>query len=99
MGNSLGRGGRRRRVLNEEIVSASGTHQTMRPRDAQRIDSPNGPVYGEGARVENHLRLSDFIPRHCGTIWLAAFLGAATVAGLLCLDFYSVQLAKIAGLL
>ena len=97
MSNSLGRGGRRRRMLNEEMVAASGTHPVPQGTGSARGSRTEGPSYSEAARQEQHSRVTDLIPRRCATIWLGLFLGLALVAGLLALHTYRATVSEVLG--
>ncbi len=88
MDGSLGREGRRRRVLNEEMVAASGTQAAVGPsKDLATNKSPR-PTYSEAASSSNHVRVSDFVPRRASTLWFAWVLGLLAVSGLVALDYY-----------
>lgn len=97
MGNALGRGGRRRRVLNEEIVAASATHNAIRSAGATTKPRENASRYGEAAGVKHHPRISDFVARNCRTIWLGWLLAVLVAAGLVAADFYGDVIARAAG--
>ena len=47
-----GRNGRRRRVLNEEVLSASGTHVALRALADDRDARHDAPRYSDAAGVE-----------------------------------------------
>jgi hypothetical protein len=70
MANFPGRSDRRRRVLNEEVFSASRSHLALRAEPQEKADAR----YGEAAHVENHPHVSDFVPRRVRTL---AFVVAA----------------------
>lgn len=81
MARNTARAGRRRRVLNEEVLSASNiavrsgsTTETIEPGDT--------PRYGAGANIENHPQVTSFVPRRYRTLSLIAIcgLGIATSA-------------------
>jgi hypothetical protein len=75
MANILGRNDRRRRVLNEEALSASTAHLALRR--AEDDDAPaNSARYSERAGVEHHPQVTDFLPRRFSTF---ALLGGAAV--------------------
>ena len=94
MGNSLGRAGRRRRVLNEEMVAASATHATHNVANTATPRPASGPPYGEAARLENQARVIDLVPRRWQTMWLGLTLGALAVAALTALDHYHDLIAQ-----
>lgn len=78
-----GRNGRRRRVLNEEVLTASATHVAMRAyHDEEAL--PERPRYSEAAGVEHHPQITDYIPRRFRSIALLSSCGliaiGATVA-------------------
>jgi hypothetical protein len=92
MVNFPGRNGRRRRVLNEEVLSASSSHAVLRafaddelPRDA--------PRYSDAAGVEHHPQVTDFVPRRYRSIGLLALAGVATAAGLAVLHYFAPAVA------
>jgi hypothetical protein len=75
MVNFPGRNDRRRRMLKDEVLSASTS------RSAVRIESPadsndDTPRYSEAAGIENHPQITDFVPRRYGTIVLVVLAGA-----------------------
>jgi hypothetical protein len=81
MASFPGRNDRRRRVLNEEVLSASRSHLALRAAPAERAEGR----YGEAAGVERHPHVSDFVPRRLGSIAFFAAVGIVTagaVAGL-----------------
>ena len=74
MARNTAREGRRRRVLNEEVLSASNIaaysgsgHTEIEPGDT--------PRYGVGANIENHPQVTSFVPRRFRTLFLIALLG------------------------
>lgn len=83
-----GRNGRRRRVLNEEVLSASTSHMALRAlRDEEVL--PDVPRYSEAAGVEHHPQITDFIPRRYGSITLLGATGFATIGALFALHAFS----------
>ena len=97
MDGSLGREGRRRRVLNEEMAAASATKAAVGPsRDLTTNKSP-GPTYSEAATSSNHVRVSDFVPRRASTLWFAWVFGLLAVSGLVALDYYQDSLRSLLG--
>jgi hypothetical protein len=78
MASSMARDGRRRRVLNDELRTASGTSLSAKATTAD----PNAPRYGEQAGVEHHPQVTDFVPRRKRALllMLTATLGAAAAA-------------------
>lgn len=74
MANIPGRSGRRRRVLNEEVLSASASHLALRAaEDHSAVASAHR--YGDAAAIENHPQISDFIPRRHRTIAMLLVIG------------------------
>ncbi|MEM9658022.1 MAG: hypothetical protein AAF961_06645 [Planctomycetota bacterium] len=67
MASSIVRGGRRRRVLNEEVRATSHLAITAVASDHDR-EADEVCRYGEQAHVENHPQITDFIPRRVGTV-------------------------------
>lgn len=78
MASSMARDGRRRRVLNDEVRTASGISLAAGATGAD----PNAPRYGEQAGVEHHPQVTDFVPRRKRALlsMLVATLGAAAAA-------------------
>ncbi|MCH2114902.1 MAG: hypothetical protein MK171_08340 [Pirellulales bacterium] len=77
MGQNSGRIGRRRRVLNEELLAADSALRSDRigNRECEPGDTPR---YGAGANVENHPQVTDFVPRRFRWFALVAILGLST---------------------
>ena len=88
MGGSLGRDGRRRRVLNEEMAAASATQAAVRASKDLTTNKTPRSTYGEAASSPNHVRVSDFVPRRASTLWFVWALGLLVVSGLVALDYY-----------
>ena len=78
MANFLGRNSRRRRVLNEEALSASSAHLAMR--DADLGTAGGARRYSDRAGVEHHPQVTDFLPRSYWALGTLAAVGAATTA-------------------
>jgi hypothetical protein len=96
MVNFPGRNGRRRRVLNEEVLSASSSHTS---RQSSSNDSASGaPRYSDAAGVENHPQVTDFIPRRYRTIVLMLVAGVVTTISLGALHYFGDAIAAAAGL-
>jgi hypothetical protein len=97
MVNFPGRNGRRRRVLNEEVLSASSSY-------AARQATPAGsggtqpPRYSEAAGVENHPQITDFVPRRYRTIVFLLLTGVSTAVTLGALHYFAEKIASVAGL-
>jgi len=77
MASSMARDGRRRRVLNEEVRSASGAN--LAPFHTAGGD-PDAPRYGEQAGVEHHPQVTDFVPRRKRTMLVTLLAGLSTAA-------------------
>ena len=71
MATSMARDGRRRRVLNEEVLGGSAAFS------AAAVDAADVPRYGEQANIEHHPQVSDFVPRKRRTV--VVLLAAALV--------------------
>ena len=78
MARNNARGGRRRRVLNEEVLSASNIAVRSAP-SSEPIEPGDTPRYGAGANIENHPQVTSFVPRRFRTLCLIA-LGGLTVS-------------------
>ena len=76
MASQFARGGRRRRVLNEEARSAAGVHSFT---SMNTHDGAEAPRYGELACIEHHPQISDYVPRRKRTM-LATLVAGVTVA-------------------
>ena len=79
MSSFLGRNSRRRRVLNEEALSASSAHLAVRTAN-QDEPAAGGPRYSDAAGVDHHPQVTDFLPRRYRSIGLTAFVGVAATA-------------------
>lgn len=76
MARNLARVGRRRRVLNEEFLSASNL--PARTNSAiQDVEPGDTPRYGAGANIENHPQVTSFVPRRLRSLTL---IGLTVVA-------------------
>ncbi len=87
--------GRRRRVLNEEVLSAGSAGQSL-ANGADDFVPGDTPRYGAGANIENHPQVTDLVPRRFRTIALVVLLvvGAGVVAEMAA--FYATQLSEMA---
>jgi hypothetical protein len=95
MASIPGRSGRRRRVLNEEVLSASASHLALRA-------APEGPAlaarrYSDPAAVENHPQVSDFIPRRHRTIAMLLVIGLAATGAVAACHQLSAKLVSATG--
>jgi hypothetical protein len=97
MVNFPGRNGRRRRVLNEEVLSAS-TARATRQSAASGDSVTQAHRYSEAAGVENHPQVTDFVPRRYRTIGILVVGGVASVAVLGALHYFAQTVATFAGL-
>jgi hypothetical protein len=77
MVNFPGRNGRRRRVLNEEVLSASSSHAALRA-FAEEDPPRDAPRYSDAAGVEHHPQITDFVPRRYRTLMLLVLAGVVT---------------------
>lgn len=81
MSHNTNRVGRRRRVLNEEVLSASNI-ATRSANAALDMEPGDTPRYGAGANIENHPQVTSFVPRRLRTLVCIGFLGIGVcVAG------------------
>ncbi|MCE9555697.1 MAG: hypothetical protein K8T91_20295, partial [Planctomycetes bacterium] len=60
---------RRRRVLTEEVVSGAAVRSATSPRSTTPGEASVG-TYADAARLENHRRVSDFVPRRLAVVAL-----------------------------
>jgi hypothetical protein len=93
MVNFPGRNDRRRRVLKEEVRSASVTRPTLRANVAN-----DAPRYSDAAGVENHPQVTDFVPRRYSTIALLGLLGVAVTAVTAALHYFVLPIAVSRGM-
>jgi hypothetical protein len=93
MVNFPGRNDRRRRVLKEEVRSASGSRVTLRVDVAE-----DAPRYSDAAGVENHPQVTDFVPRRYSTIALLGLFGAAATAVTAVLHYFALPIAASRGM-
>jgi len=91
MANFLGRNSRRRRVLNEEALSASSAHLAVR--DADLGTGESAPRYSDQAGVEHHPQVTDFLPRRYWSLGILAAIGAATTAAVEALFWFVAPVA------
>jgi hypothetical protein len=97
MVNFPGRNGRRRRVLNEEVLSASAGRTSYRP--ATDVEPAYQPMrYSDAAGVENHPQITDFVPRRYRTIAMLVVTGVASTVALAGLHYAAPRLAAAIGL-
>jgi hypothetical protein len=75
----MARDQRRRRVLNEELRSASGAFASSASTSAAA--GADAPRYGEQAGVEHHPQITDFIPRRKRAVLTTLAVGVGVAAG------------------
>jgi hypothetical protein len=78
MASSMARDGRRRRVLNDEVRSASGASAAAS--GAPGAAAADAPRYGEQASIEHHPQITDFVPRRMRTVATVVVAGAGVAA-------------------
>jgi hypothetical protein len=87
----MARGGRRRRVLNEEVRGAStvnlASYNSAREEDA--------PRYGEQANVEHHPQVTDFVPRKMRTMLSMLAVGVGVAAAAEAVAHYAEPIARV----
>jgi hypothetical protein len=96
MSRFLGRDSRRRRVLNEEALSASTAHLALRSDDSDDLGD-GAPRYSDAAGVEHHPQVTDFFPRRFRTIGALAAGGVAATAVVEALHYFVAPLAETYG--
>jgi len=77
---------RRRRVLTEEVVGGAAGRSATAARPA---GDPHANLYADAAKVENHRRLSDLIPRRMSIVSVLAVLGGAAIGSLVALHHWA----------
>jgi hypothetical protein len=97
MVNFPGRNGRRRRVLNEEVLSASAARSSFRA-VADEAPAHQPMRYSDAAGVENHPQITDFVPRRYATIALLVVTGVASTLALAGLHHAAPSLSAAIGL-
>jgi hypothetical protein len=93
MANPFGRNGRRRRVLNEESLSASSAHLALRAAGTEEAALGTAPRYSEAAGVENHPQITNFVPRRFRAIAVLALVGGLSTAAVEALHWFLAPLA------
>jgi hypothetical protein len=96
MVNFPGRSDRRRRVLKEEVLSASSRAKS-RSNDCDDADE-DAPRYSEAAGVENHPQVTDFVPRRYSTIAMLGLFGVASSAATAALHYFVLPVAASSGM-
>jgi hypothetical protein len=97
MVNFPGRNDRRRRVLKEEVLSASSSRTTGR-RESRTHAADGAQRYSDAAGVENHAQVTDFVPRRYGTVAMLVFVGVATTALMAAMHLFVVPFASSRGM-
>ncbi len=85
----MARGGRRRRVLNDEVRSASGLNVAAYPSGGDA----DAPRYGEQANVEHHPQITDYVPRRKRAMIVTLLAGLSTAAGAQALAHFAEPIA------
>lgn len=95
MARNTTRVGRRRRVLNEEVLSASNIaiHGGGGATDFEPGDTPR---YGAGANIENHPQVTSFVPRRFRMFCMFALVGLGTVATAELVAYFAQPLSSLA---
>ncbi|QDT74090.1 hypothetical protein I41_32840 [Lacipirellula limnantheis] len=89
MAPSMARVGRRRRVLNDEVLHGSGASAAAQ---AAAFD-PDAPRYGEQANIENHPQVTDFVPRRKVAVFTTLLAGVGAAAATAAIAHYSETIA------
>ena len=89
--------GRRRRVLNEEVLTASAMGIAARSRDDLSRTPRDTPRYGVGADIENHPQITDYVPRRYYVIALGMMAGLALGACGELIANHATTLSKLVG--
>ena len=85
----MARVGRRRRVLNDEVLNASGASGA-----ARAAYDPDAPRYGEQANIENHPQVTDFVPRRKLALLTTLLAGVGTAAATAAIAHYSEKISS-----
>ncbi|MGD9634585.1 MAG: hypothetical protein AB7G28_16615 [Pirellulales bacterium] len=93
MSRFLGRDSRRRRVLNEEALSASTAHLALRASTPEE-PADEAPRYSDAAGVEHHPQVTDFLPRRFRSIGMLAAAAVGTTAIVEALHWFARPLAE-----
>ena len=88
---------RRRRILKDEILSASNNHASLRT-TSDGGTSGDAPRYTDAAGVENHPQITDFIPRRYPTIAILVMIGAGLTTAMAALHDFARPIAAATGL-
>jgi hypothetical protein len=77
MAAPMARDGRRRRVLNDEVRTASSLSLAA----YTQASEPDAPRYGEQASVENHPQITDYVPRRKRAVIVTLLAGLGVAGG------------------
>ena len=97
MVNFPGRSDRRRRVLKEDVLSASSARAAQQAGNHSDT-SDNAPRYSDAAGVENHPQITDFVPRRYATIAMVAACGVGVTALTAALHHFVLPMAVAKGM-
>jgi hypothetical protein len=96
MVNFPGRNDRRRRVLKEEVLSATSSRTTSR--SAKDSETNQTSRYSDAASVENHPQVTDFVPRRYGTVALLVLVGSGLTALAAAIHYFVLPMAAARGM-
>ena len=88
---------RRRRVLKDEVLSASSNHAALRA-TADGGAARDAPRYSDAASVENHPQITDFVPRRYRTIAVFVLIGTGLTTALAALHNFALPIAVSSGM-
>jgi hypothetical protein len=86
---------RRRRVLKDEVLSASNKYTNSRDTDDEAASAPR---YSDAAGVEHHPQITDFIPRKYTTIGMLLVVGVGITAALSATHYFAAQIVGATGI-
>ena len=86
--------GRRRRVLNEEVLSASNSAGRCES-TSNALEPGDTPRYGVGANIENHPQVTSFVPRRFTTLALIMLFGLGVAATAELVSYYAQPLSEL----
>ncbi|MEM8946478.1 MAG: hypothetical protein AAGD11_15000 [Planctomycetota bacterium] len=95
MARNTTRTGRRRRVLNEEVLSASNITAYTGKGDSN-VEPGDTPRYGAGANIENHPQVTSFVPRRFRTLCLFGLAGISVAVVAELIAYYAQPLSDLA---
>lgn len=79
-------------MLNEEALSASTAHLTLRATTPEEAPE-DAPRYSDAAGVEHHPQVTDFVPRRFRTLGMLALVGVTSTAVVEALHWFITPLA------